>query len=207
MQAMRRSGGALRALRGLVSVQQPGAISVVAQSLPLATISSPSAASVFEGSALAGNHSWGAVPRRYLWASHAALRAADVDLAAATATSSTQSLNRADQLFGVEPPGEDVTSGGNSWEDDELESEDEELPIKGSSLSIEVNMDNVDLASRRLQRALVMEGVEDVMMRNRHSVKPAVKRVKDLEDRERRIIKRKMRRKIKWFLDRRERGY
>ena len=61
-----------------------------------------------------------------------------------------------------------------------MESDDEELPIKGSSLSIEVNLNNVDLAARRLTRALAMEGVEDTMLERRWYIKPAVQRVMTL---------------------------
>lgn len=100
-----------------------------------------------------------------------------------------------------------VASLGDSYANQDWESDDEELPIKGSSLSIEVNLNNVDLAARRLTRALAMEGLEESMTERRWYIKPAVKRVMTMEDRGRRHVKRRLKRKIKWFLDRRDRGY
>lgn len=115
--------------------------------------------------------------------------------------------NRADSLFGPETLDQlHEQSLDDGWGEG-MDSDDEELPIKGSSLSIEVNMGNVELAARRLTRALVMEGVEDTMLKRRYFVKPAIQRVMREEDRERRHAKRSLKRKIKWFLLRRERGY
>jgi len=79
--------------------------------------------------------------------------------------------------------------------------------VKGSKLRVKVSMDNSDLAMRRLQRVTMMEGLEEKEKDQEVYLKPSARRVKMMEDRVRRRAKRSLRRKIKWFQERKERGY